>query len=276
MGILRTESQFLLKLKVWYSTSAYFAPCYGNLGRCKNGIRELNLDKVEFVSNNAPLIYVRPFEFGDNDLYWIDLFNELDISYSFRICVASFVKFKTSFKDHCWYKIHRHLTGLNRYKKWFPLFTFTDWGHILCSLSLSSHLSSFSVFQFELRLVYFSLRFIRFWIFLLWDILSFFSQEILAQLLKRCVRMRDMTVECLIENLPPSLFCWNLILDIEEEMWTDLTATELPMFLRKSRFFLRLLYILVNGRWSQSFSFLRDTIKSYFVAVSSRTVSNSL
>ena len=126
--------------------------------------------------------------------------------------------------------------------------------------------------------MYFSLRFIRFWIFLLWDILSFFSQEILAQLLKRGVRMRDMTVrkKCLIENLPPSLFWWNLILGIEEEMWTDLKATELPMFLRKSRFFLRLLYILVNGRWSQSFSFLRDTIKSYFVAVSCRSVSNSL
>lgn len=145
MGILRTESQFFLKWQVWYSTSAYFAPCYGNLGRCKNGIRELNLDKVEFVSNNASLIYVRPFEFGDNDLYWIDLFNKLDMSCSFRICVASFVKFKTSFKDHCLYKIHQHLTGLNRYKKWFPLFTLTDWTtfSVLLVWARIFHLSAF-------------------------------------------------------------------------------------------------------------------------------------
>lgn len=42
----------------------------------------------------------------------------------------------------------------------------------------------------------------------------------------------------------------------------------------KNRLFLRLLYIFVNGMWSQRFSFLRDTIKYYSVAVSSGTVSN--
>ena len=41
---------------------------------------------------------------------------------------------------------------------------------------------------------------------------------------------------------------------------------------QRKRLFLRLLYIFVNGRWSQSFSFLQDTIKSYSVAVSSGTL----
>ena len=116
MCIPRTKSQFFSKLKVWCWNSAYFDPCCGNLWRSNNGLSELNLDKVEFVSNNASLVYVRPFHFGDNDLYWIDLLNKLDMACSIQICVASFVKFKKAGKnfvlERSWFirQIHQQIT----------------------------------------------------------------------------------------------------------------------------------------------------------------------
>ena len=117
MCIPRTKSQLFSKLKVRCWNSAYFDPCYGNLWRSNNCPSELSLDKVEFVSNNnASLLYVRPFYFGDNDLHWIDLLNNLDMACSIQICVASFVKFKKAGKncvlERSWFirQIHQQIT----------------------------------------------------------------------------------------------------------------------------------------------------------------------
>ena len=114
MCIPRTKSQFFSKLKVWCWNSAYFDPCYGNLWRSNNGLSELSLDKVEFVSNNnASLLYVRPFYFGDNDLYWIDLLNNLDMACSIQICVVKFKKAGKNFVlERSWLirQIHQQIT----------------------------------------------------------------------------------------------------------------------------------------------------------------------